>query len=573
MRVVLSAARPRRLTVALAVVLATAVAPGTAVAGTGYGGGGHGGGHGGGQGGGAGLADLDLDAATIPQLQHWMEHGRFTAADLAQAYLDRIAELDPQLGSVLALNEDALRDAAASDREREVHGARSPLEGIPVLLKDNVDKEGMPTTAGSLALVGTRPDDATLTARLEDAGAIVLGKANLSEWANIRSTHATSGWSGVGGQTHNPYVLDRNPCGSSSGSAVAVAASLAQVAIGTETDGSIVCPAGTNGVVGIKPTLGMVSRDGIVPISAEQDTAGPIARHSIDAALTLEVIAGADPADPATEAAPADTDTFFSDLDLHALRGARVGVWDLPPGSALDPATLQVFDEAVAHLEKAGATVVHVQLPYQSEIGQGEIPTLNAEFKRDVNAYLAATPGDHPADLAGLIAFNDAHADQELQYFGQEVFLEAQASATPEEDPSLQALRDRIRDLAQRSIDETLAQGPGSADDLDAIMALTGGPAWVTKYFNTDGEADDFVYGSSSPAAVAGYPDVAVPAGFGGQQAALPIGVSFFGTGWDDADVVDLAADFEDEVDARRPPTFLPTVGPDPLPPNPEPGT
>lgn len=508
----------------------------------------------------AGHGRLDLDAATIPALEHLMNTHRLTAVQLTRAYLARIHRLDPKLGAVLALDPSAVRQAQASDHIRATHGARGPLEGIPVLLKDNVDATGTATTAGSRALARSRPDDATLTRKLRAAGAIILGKANLSEWANFRSTHATSGWSGVGGQTNSPYVLDRNPCGSSSGSAVGVAASLAQVAIGTETDGSVVCPSGANGDVGIKPTLGLVSRQGVVPISAEQDTAGPIARHAIDAALTLEVISGPDPADKATLQMPRGTDTDFARLDPHALRGARIGVWGLTSADQVDQHTRAVFADAVKMLEKDGATVVPVQLKYQDRIGAGETPALLAEFHRDVNAYLGAAPGPHPADLAGLIAF-DRRDPVELEHFGQELFVQAQEAKVPAQDPKIRRTRDTIRTLARRSIDEALAQGPGRADDLDAIVALTNTPAWVTTYFKQDGVGDTFSYASSGPAAVAGYPDITVPAGFAGPRDALPVGISFMGTRWDDADVLDLAAAFEASVDARRPPTYLATVG------------
>jgi len=513
---------------------------------------------------GAGHGDLfgrELDAATIPQLQDAMASGRLTAVALTGAYLHRIRALDDDLGAVLAVNRHALADAAASDRVRRHHGPRSALEGIPVLLKDNVDTADLPTTAGSRALLGSRPDDATITRKLRDAGAIIIGKANLSEWANFRGDNSTSGWSGVGGQTHNPYVLDRNPCGSSSGSAAGVAASLAQVAIGTETDGSIVCPSGQTGVVGLKPTLGLVSRDGIVPISAEQDTAGPIARHAIDAAILLDVVAGADPADAATGEIPAGLGDF-ADLDPHELKGARIGVWTLSPeeSAAVDEGTKGVFEQAAKAIEAAGATVVPVTLAHQEEIGAGETPALLAEFHRDIDAYLATTPGDHPADLAGLIEFN-AQDPVELQYFGQELFEQAQAAAVPEDDPAIRQTRETIRTLARAAIDDVLAQGPGPDDDLDAIVGLTNTPGWVTKYFSVDGVADDFLYSTSGPAAVAGYPDVTVPAGFAGPQDALPIGISFFGTRWADAEMLDLAYSFEQATHARRAPEFLPTVG------------
>lgn len=520
------------------------------------------------------IRGLDLDASTIPELQARMDAGELTAVQLTGAYLARIAAVNDDLGAVLSVNPDALRDAADSDRTRQRNQARGPLEGIPVLLKDNVDTEQLPTTAGSRAMLDSRPDDAEITRRLRDAGAIVLGKANLSEWANLRGSASSSGWSGVGGQTANPYVLDRNPCGSSSGSAVGVAASLAQVAIGTETDGSIVCPAGANGVIGVKPTLGLVSRTGIVPISAEQDTAGPMARHAVDAALVLEVLAGSDDADAATAEIPADLPTDFADLDLDALEGARIGVWTLTPeqSAAVDDRTEEVFAAAVKQLEAAGATTVPVQLAYQEEIGAGELPALLAEFKRDLNAYLAATPGDHPADLAGIIEFNEQDP-VELAYFGQELLEQAQAATVPAEDPAIQETRDRIRTLARASIDEVLAQGAGPEDDLAAIVGLTNTPAWQTRYEYLDGEADAFVYSTSGPAAVAGYPNVTVPAGFAGPRDSLPVGVSFFGTRWDDARVLDIAADFEDQAAAREAPGYLPTVGADPQPDNPEPAT
>jgi amidase len=512
---------------------------------------------GGGSDGGSPLSAAALDAATIPQLEGAMDAHRLTAVQLARAYLQRIRTVDPKVGAVLAVNPHAVQEAAASDRVRRHSGARSPLEGIPVLLKDNVDATGTATTAGSRALAASRPSDATLTRELRAAGAVVLGKANLSEWANFRSTHATSGWSGVGGQTNNPYVLDRNPCGSSSGSAAGVAASLAQVAIGTETDGSIVCPSGANGDVGIKPTLGMVSRTGVVPISDQQDTPGPIARHAVDAALTLQVISGKDPRDAATATRPAGTDVDFADLAPGALAGKRIGVWDLVAADAVDPATTTVFETAVKQLEADGAEVVHLGSldDAVAAFGADETLALDAEFHQQVNSYLAGAPGPHPADLAGLIAFDDRDP-VELVHFGQEIFTESQATAPADQNPAAQAARQRARTAAQALIDGTLSGG-----HLDAIVALTNIPAWKTTYFKQDGQADAFGFGSSSPAAVAGYPDITVPAGFAGPDDALPIGISFFGAQWDDADLLDLAAAYEDSAHARRAPTYLPTVG------------
>lgn len=486
-----------------------------------------------------------LDSLTIPELQEQMDAGDLTSRELTRAYLDRIETVDADVNAVLEVNARAVGEAGASDGRRRRGEARGPLEGIPVLLKDNIDTRRQGATAGSRALLRSRPDDAALVRRLADAGAVVIGKANLSEWANFRSFTSSSGWSAVGGLTNNPYVLDRNPCGSSSGSGAGVAASLAQVAIGTETNGSIVCPAGANGVVGLKPTLGLVSRDGIVPISAEQDTAGPMARTVVDTALTLAALQGADPADPATAEVPADQTTdYAAALDAGALDGARIGVWRFETGS---PETDAVTDEAVEALRAAGAEPVDVLLPYQDVVDTDSFPALLAEFKRDVNAYLAATPGRHPDDLAGLIAFNERDPF-ELEYFGQELFELAQAAPSTD-DETYRAQRERATTAARASIDETLA-----TYDLDAIMAPTNSPAWVT----TLGEGDAFVFGSSSPAAVSGYPNVSVPAGYVQE---LPVGMSFFAGRWDDADVLSLAYAFEQETQVRRPPAYLPTIG------------
>lgn len=512
---------------------------------------------------------LDLDAATIPDLQARIAAGSLSSAQLVGAYEDRIDALDADLGAVLARNPRAAADAAASDAHRAAHGPRSALEGIPVLLKDNVDTRDLPTTAGSRALLGNEPGDATITSRLRAAGAVVIGKANLSEWANFRGDGSTSGWSGVGGQSANPYVLDRNPCGSSAGSATGVAASLAQVSIGTETNGSIVCPASANGVVGIKPTLGLVPRTGIVPISADQDTAGPIARHAVDAALLLQVISGADPLDPATQEIPADVQEQIAGsprdlvgaLGRASLAGKRLGVWTLSPeeSEAVGADTVAVYAAAQTAAQAAGATLVPVRLPDQDEIGDDSFTALVSEFDRDLGAYLETPPGDHPEDLQGIVDFN-ADDPVELAYFGQELFTAA-IEAPPADSPEIVAARQNALTLARASIDDTLAQGPGRADDLDAIVALTNTPAWKTRYLSVDGEADRFAYASSTPAAVAGYPSVTVPAGFAGPRGALPVGVSFIGGRWQDAQVVGLAGAFETATQARRAPGYLPTVG------------
>lgn len=497
------------------------------------------------------LRGIDLESATIPDLQRAMDRGRLSSVQLTAFYLQRIRALNPRLHAVIATNPDALKIAAASDARRRHGHARSALEGIPILLKDNVDtRDKQPTTAGSLALLASKPArDAFLVKRLRDSGAVVIGKANLSEWANFRSTNSTSGWSAVGGQNNNPYVLDRNPCGSSSGSGSGVAANLATVAIGTETDGSIVCPAGQNGVVGIKPTLGLVSRSGVVPISAQQDTAGPMGKSVVDAALTLQVLRGVDRRDPATaDSAPYLDQSYVRGLSANALRGKRIGLWITGTGADESPETLAVVNRARASLTRLGATVVEVELPYQDAVNENEFPALLVEFKHDLNAYLAARPGPHPRDLAGLIRFNNAVRQIELRYFGQEIFEQAQATSSDLTDPTYVQQRTTATTSAKRSIDETLA-----GQNLDAIVAATNSPAWLT----TLGEGDAFSVGSSGPAAVAGYPNVTVPAGFSGP---LPVGLSFIGPRFGERDLLKLAYAFEQGTKERRPPAFLPTL-------------
>lgn len=481
------------------------------------------------------LAGLDMERVTIPQLQSAMNGGALNSTTLTRFYLDRINRIDPLVNAVLALNGNALAQAAASDGVRRTAGPRSLLEGIPVLLKDNIDTADQGATAGSEALLASRPDDAELVRRLRAAGAVIIGKANLSEWANFRGNNSTSGWSAVGGQTNNPYVLDRNPCGSSSGSGAGVAANLAVVAIGTETDGSIVCPAGQNGVVGHKPTLGLVSGDGIVPISSEQDTAGPMARNVTDAAIVLDIIDGAD-------------QDYTGALDPHALQGARIGVWTSATGGN-SPEVEALFQETIARLQQLGATTVEVTPPLQNRINENEFPALLTEFAHDINAYLAATPGLHPNTLAQLITFNRLRADTELRYFGQEIFIEAQATGGNLDDPAYQRARQAATRSAQVSINSTLARY-----NLDAIVAPTNSPAWLT----TLGEGDAFEFGSSGPAAVAGYPNVSVPMGYVGP---LPVGMSVFASAGDDATVLGLAYAWEQATQVRRAPTYLATIG------------
>ncbi|TDD55999.1 amidase family protein [Saccharopolyspora elongata] len=481
---------------------------------------------------GHGALGVDLDTVTIPELQARMSRGSLTSSELTAAYLERIRTIDPKIKAVLRTDPAAMAQAAASDARHRRGTVLGPLDGIPVLLKDNVNTRDLPTTAGSLALAGSPPgSDAVLVTRLRDAGAVILGKTNLSEWANFRAGKPTSGWSAVGGQTRNPFVLDRNPCGSSSGSAAALAASLAQVAIGTETDGSIVCPAGMNGVVGHKPSLGLVSQSGVVPISAEQDTAGPMARNVIDTALTFAVLQGEESA-------------FSPPGDL---RGKRIGLWRLP---SLGPDVDAVMTAAAQRLTAAGAAVVEVTPPYQARLGELEFPALLSEFHRDIDAYLATRQG--PRDLAELIEFNRRTPAEQTCFAGQELFEQALA-APPTTDPQYQAMRAELADLSRRSIDETLAEHA-----LDAIAAPTNPPAWTTDCERGDND----VIPSSTPAAVAGYPSVSVPAGSVGE---LPVGLLLMAGDRQDAELLSMAAAAERELKAWRAPRYLPTVGPDPI--------
>jgi amidase len=500
-------------------------------------------------------ADFEVEEAGIDALQAAMKDGRLTARALAQAYLDRIDRMDrqgPTLRSMLDINPEALDAADGLDAERRAKGARGPLHGIPILLKDNVDThDRMTTTAGSLALEGSIPPrDSTVAERLRAAGAILLGKTNMSEWANIRSDKSSSGWSARGGQCRNPYVLDRNPCGSSSGSGTAVAASLGAAAIGTETDGSIVCPSNANGLVGIKPTLGLVSRAGIIPIAHSQDTAGPMARTVQDAAILLGAIAAVDPRDAATADARGHIEADYTRfLDANGLKGARIGVARKQTGFNRDVDRL--FGDAVTALQKAGAVLVDpAEIPHNGEYDATELEVLLFELKADLNAYLATLgPSARVKTLADVIAFNDANAEREMPCFGQELFIKAQAKGPLTDRAYLDALAKNRRLSREEGLDAVLTQ-----HKLDAIVAPTGGPAWLTDC----AVGDHFGGGSSTPAAVAGYPNITVPCGY---SFGLPVGISFMGAAWSEGKLIRLAYAYEQATRWRKAPRYLPSLG------------
>jgi amidase len=492
------------------------------------------------------VAGINIDAKTIPQLQSLMNRHRLSSVQLVQFYLHRITSLNPKLHAVITVNPRALALARAADKARR-HGDRRPLLGIPVLVKDNVNTTGMPTTAGSWALAGSTPSDAFIVQRMKAAGAIVIAKANLSEWANFRSIPSSSGWSGIGGQTNMAYVLDRNPCGSSSGTGVGISADLATVGVGTETDGSIVCPAGANGLAGIKPTLGLLSRAGVVPISADQDTAGPMARNVTDAAVLLGAMTGVDPNDAATAAQAGHAYTDYTQfLDKDALQGARIGVWHSYDLAVADPATVQIFKDTVDTLESLGATVVD---PLEIDFGtgfNGEFDALKCEFKTDIASYLSTyTAAGYPKTLAGLTAFNDAHPELEGPWNSQ-IFVDADATGG-RADPACAALRAATTPVIQAAIDDVMA-----ANNLDAIVAPTNNPAWVTDPVN--GDSFEGFISSSSAAAVSGYAGITVANGFVGP---LPVGVSFIGGRWSEPTLIGLAYAFEQATHVRTPPHFL----------------
>jgi amidase len=498
---------------------------------------------------------FELDEATIPQLQDGMKSGKYTAQSLVEKYLARIDEIDkrgPAVNAIIELNPDALSIAKALDQERNGKGARGPLHGIPVLIKDNIDTaDRMMTTAGSLALVGSKPPkDSFVAQRLRAAGAVILGKTNLSEWANIRSSHSVSGWSGRGGLTKNPYALDRNACGSSSGTGAGISANLAVVGIGTETDGSIVCPSSSNGLAGIKPTVGLVSRGGIIPISHSQDGAGPMCRTVRDAAILLGALTGVDPDDSATAASAGKSQTDYAQYcDPHGLKGARIGVARKYFG--FNDAVDALMEQSLNVMKTQGATLVDpADIATLGKFDDTELLVFMYELKADLNAYLARLgPGAPVRTLQDIIDFNDRNRQKEMPYFGQDLFVKAQSKGPLSEKEYLEAVEKNHQLARTEGIDALMDKY-----HLDAIVAPTGGPAWLTDLVNGDHSAG----GSSNAAAVAGYPNVNVTAGF---LSGLPVGISFFGRAWSEPTLIKMAYSFEQAIKARQAPRFLNSIG------------
>ena len=497
---------------------------------------------------------FELDELTVSELQARMGSGKYTAQSLAEKYLEHIDDVDkqgPAINSVIELNPDALSIANELDKERRSGRVRGPLHGIPVLIKDNIDThDRMQTTAGSLALGGSIPlQDSNVAKKLREAGAVILGKTNLSEWANLRSSHSTSGWSGRGGQTKNPYVLDRNPCGSSSGTGAAVAANLAAIGIGTETDGSVVCPSNANSLVGIKPTLGMISRAGIIPIAHSQDTAGPMCRTVTDAAILLGALAGVDPRDEATKtSASKSLSDYTKSLDANGLKGARIGVHR--KGFGFNDAVDKLMNDCIDLIRKRGAIIIDpADIPTAGKFDDSELEVLLYEFKADLNSYLASLGPSAPVkSMQEIIDFNEQHRDREMPYFGQDLMIKAQAKGPLTEKAYRDALAKNHRLSRKEGIDLVMDK-----NKLDALVAPTGGPGWPTDWIN----GDHFTGGYSTASAVAGYPHITVPAGY---VFGMPVGISFFGRAWSEATLIKFAYAFEQATRARRAPQFLPTA-------------
>ncbi|MFZ0808913.1 MAG: amidase [Candidatus Sulfotelmatobacter sp.] len=502
------------------------------------------------------VPSFELDEITLGELQDGLKSGKFTARSLVEKYSARVAEVDkagPAVNSVIQMNPDALATADALDEERKGKGPLGPLHGIPVLIKDNIDTgDRMMTTAGSLALVGSRPPkDSWVAQKLRAAGAVILGKTNLSEWANIRSSHSTSGWSGRGGLTKNPYALDRNPCGSSSGTGAGISANLAAVGIGSETDGSIVCPSSSNGLAGIKPTVGLISRSGIIPISHSQDSAGPMGRTLRDAAILLGVLTGVDPDDAATAASAGKSQADYGQYcDLNGLKGARIGVARKYFG--FNDAVDALMQRSLDVMKQQGATLIDpADIETFGKFDETELVVFMYELKADLNAYLARLgPGAPVHTLKDIIDFNERNRDKEMPYFGQDLFLKAEAKGPLTEKEYVDALAKNHQLARTEGIDALMDK-----HQLDAIVAPTGGPAWLTDLVNGDHVAG----GSSNAAAVAGYPNINVTAGF---LWGLPVGISFFGRAWSEPTLIRLAYSFEQATKARQKPKFLPTIGP-----------
>ena len=495
---------------------------------------------------------FELEEITVAELQDGMKSGKFTAKSLVEKYTARAEDIDQRtVNAIIEMNPDALSIADDLDRERKSKGPRGPLHGIPILIKDNIaTADRMMTTAGSLALVGSKPPkDSFVAQRLRAAGAVILGKTNLSEWANIRSSHSTSGWSGRGGLTKNPYALDRNPCGSSSGTGAGVSANLAAIGIGTETDGSIVCPSSSNGLAGIKPTVGLVSRSGIIPISHSQDTAGPMCRTLRDAAILLSALTGADPQDQATAASAGRAQANYEQYcDPNGLKGARIGVARKFFG--FSDAVDALMEQSIDVMRKQGAVIVDpADISTLGKFDDSEMTVFMFELKADLNAYLAGLGPSAPVKtLKDIIEFNDRNRQKEMPYFGQDLFLKSQAKGALTEKEYLDAVAKNHQLARTEGIDAVMDKYK-----LDALVAPTGGPAWITDLIT----GDHFGGGSSNAAAVAGYPNINVTAG---SIAGLPVGISFFGRAWSEPTLIKIAYGFEQATKARKAPKFLPSI-------------